>query len=118
MELSAVYVCMFVAPGPVNSLSAAGEGENFTSFSIMWTSPTSSEKNGIISSYSIVATFTSNGSVVTNMRMNVNETVEESVPYSTSLTGFGEATVYALCFLCVVYFVDVLFLFILLVLVS
>ena len=80
------------APGRVNSLSVSGE--NSTSFLIMWASPTSSEKNGIISSYYVVATFTSNGSVVRDRRLDVSEAVEETVGYSISLVGLGEIIQY------------------------
>ena len=84
-----VCVCyVHVVPGPVKSLDVIGESS--TSFMVSWTSPSSSDKNGIISSYYLVASFNSNGSFARDMRLNVFEGVEEEMDYSISFAGLGE----------------------------
>ena len=79
---------MFVGPGPVNCLTVARE--NSTSFKVTWKSPNPSDKNGIISTYYVVSTFTSNGSLAKDTKLNVNEAVDASTDYSISLVGLGE----------------------------
>ena len=82
-------VCLcYVVPGRVNSLDIIGE--NSTSFMVSWRSPSSSQKNGIISNYYLVASFTSNGSFARDRRLNVSECVEEDIGYSISFAGLGE----------------------------
>ena len=79
---------MFVGPGPVNCLTV--DRKNSTSLKVAWKSLSPSNKNGIISSYYIVARFTSNESLVKAIQLNVAEAVEESTDYSISLVGIGE----------------------------
>ena len=80
-------VC-YVVPGPVNSLDVFGE--NSTSFTVSWKSPSTFDKNGIILSYYIIASFTSNGSIARDRRLNVSERVEDDIDYNESVAGLGE----------------------------
>ena len=73
----------------MNCLMAVA-GENFSSVKITWHSPSPSNKNGVISSYYIVARFTSNDSLAKVMKLNVSEPVEEITDYSVSVAGLGE----------------------------
>ena len=88
IRLSSVCMCKNVGPGPVNSLLVTGE--NATSFMVSWESPSPSDKNGSISSYYVVATFTSNGLFVRDTRINAAEAVNEIAQYSISFAGLGE----------------------------